>query len=66
MKKLNKNTSFGSKILDHIILIIAIIYIICFLFCVLILPSLKLGFPDGLRFTIVIVAYLGYLVWLIN
>lgn len=55
-----------NKILDTIMWIVIILYLIGVLFCILILPSILIGWKDGLITTALIIFYIGYLAYLIK
>lgn len=55
-----------NKVLDIIMWVFIILYLIGILFCIFVLPTIILGWKDGLIMTIVIVFYIGYLVYLIK
>ncbi len=55
-----------NKALDKFIWVIIILYLVGALFSIFILPTIKLGWKDGLAMTTVIVLYIGYLAWLIK
>lgn len=55
-----------NKVLDIIIWVFIILYLIGILFCIFILPTITLGWKDGLITTTIIILYIGYLAYSIK